>query len=77
MLEYMASSPALADVTDEAMGEVLEEIDRDNGLSVYELAERTGYSQSHVQQILAALMERGKITSTPNWLYRESRRTEA
>jgi len=58
------------------MEEVLGVIDEDTKKSIDDLSENTGYSSQQVQLILEALMERGKITSTPDWQYRESRRSE-
>ena len=66
----------MADVTDREMTDILECISEETGRSVSELADLTGHSQRRVQQILAALMERGQITSTPDWQYRESRRSD-
>lgn len=59
------------------MADILECISEESGKSVNELAARTGYSRRRVQQILSALMDRGRITSTPDWQYRESRRSNA
>lgn len=73
----MAPHSAAADVSDGEMETVLDWIDEETRRSIDDLAEKTGYSQRHVQQILAALMERGRITSTPDWRYRESRRSDA
>ena len=56
--------------------EILDCIDEQTGKSVKELASDTGYSPRDVQRILEELMERGRITSTPDWRYRESRRSE-
>lgn len=72
----MSSHAPVAEVSDEEMNTVLGVIDEETGKSVGELAEETGYSPRNVQHILAALMERGKITSTPDWEYRESRRSD-
>lgn len=65
------------EVTDAQMETVLGVIDEDTGRSVEDIAESTGYSPRKVQLILEALMDQGKITSTPDWQYRESRRPEA
>lgn len=72
----MAQHSAAADVSDREMETVLDWIDEDTKRSIDDLAEKTGYSQRHVQRVLAALMERGRITSTPDWQYRESRRSD-
>lgn len=66
-----------SDVDSEELDRVLGQINEETGKSVKELASDTGYSSRHVQRILEELMERGKITSTPDWRYRESRRGEA
>lgn len=73
----MGPSTAGSDVGEEATGAILEQIDEKNGKSVKELASDTDYSSRQVQHILEKLMEQGKITSTPDWRYRESRRSEA
>lgn len=55
---------------------ILEEIDRETGYTVPELADRLGVGELEVQGGLEVLMERGAITSTPDWKYREARRVE-
>ena len=73
----MASRSSERDISDDEMERILEFIDEDTGMSVEELAAHTEFSSRHVQRILEALMERGQITSTPDWEYRQSRRSEA
>lgn len=65
------------DVDDAEMDAILDLIDEESGKSVKELASDTEYSSRRVQRILEEMMDRGMITSTPDWRYRESRRTEA
>ena len=65
------------DVDDAEMEAIIELIDEESGKSVKELASDTGYSSRRVQRILEELMDHGMITSTPDWRYRESRRSEA
>ena len=50
-------------------------IDKDTAKSIPELADETGLTWREVRAGLAELMNRGRITSTPDWKYRESRRT--
>lgn len=71
-----ASSPA-ADVDAAEIEAILTLIGEDDAKSVQELADETDCSQREVQRILEELMDRGRITSTPDWRYRESRRSEA
>lgn len=72
----MAPRTAGTDVGDEEIDDILTQIDEEEGKTVKELAADTEYSSRRVQRILEELMERGKITSTPDWQYRESRRSE-
>lgn len=69
----------MTDETDRQDGDVecqiLGEIDRQTGYTVGELADRIGTNNRHVQKALESLMERGKITSTPDWRYRLARRS--
>lgn len=71
-----AHSPAI-DVDESNMNAILELIDEEQAKSVEELSEDTDFSSREVQRILEELMDRGLITSTPDWRYRESRRSEA
>lgn len=73
----MASRSSASDISDDQMEAILEFIDEETKMSVSELANQTEYSARQVQRILEALMERGQITSTPDWEYRQSRRSEA
>lgn len=63
-------------VTEEEMADVMGLIDEDTAMGVDELSDETGYTIDSIQKILEALMERGKITSTPDWKYRQSRRVK-
>jgi len=73
----MAPRSSAPEISDEQMEAVLEFIDEETKMSISELADRTEYSARQTQLILEALMERGQITSTPDWQYRQSRRSEA
>lgn len=73
----MAGRSQVPEVSEEQMEAVLGFIDEDTKMSVRDLANATDYSDRQVQRILEVLMERGKITSTPDWQYRQSRRREA
>lgn len=73
----MASRSSAPEISDEQMEAVLEFIDEETKMSISDLADHTEYSARQVQLILEALMERGQITSTPDWQYRQSRRSEA
>lgn len=77
VVHVMAPRSSTSDISDDQMEAVLEFIDEETTMSVSELASRTEYSAHQVQLILEALMERGQITSTPDWQYRQSRRSEA
>lgn len=70
----MAGRSQVPEVSEEQMEAVLGFIDEDTKMSVRDLANATDYSARQVQRILEVLMERGKITSTPDWQYRQSRR---
>lgn len=72
----MSSRSGAVDVSEEEMESVLSQISTVDGKSVDELAQGTEYSSRQIQTILEALMERGEITSTPDWRYRKSRRSE-
>lgn len=56
------------------MQEILNHIDEDTALSIHELADRLDSTPRDVQRGLESLMDRGEITSTPDWKYRRSRR---
>jgi len=73
----MATRSSAQEISDEQMDAILEFIDEETKMSVSELADQTEYSARQIQLILEALMERGQITSTPDWQYRQSRRSEA
>ena len=73
----MATRSSAPEISDEKMEAILEFIDEETKMSVSELADQTEYSARQIQLILEALMERGQITSTPDWQYRQSRRSEA
>ena len=72
----MATRSSAPEISDDQMEAILEFIDEETKMSVSELANQTEYSARQVQRILEALMERGQITSTPDWEYRQSRRSE-
>lgn len=55
---------------------IYQTIDEETGYTVPELAERTGATQGEVQRALERMVERGHITSTPDWEYRRSRRVD-
>lgn len=52
---------------------ILEEIDEYTAFSAYNLARRTGHTVLEIQKGLEELMDRGEITSTPDFEYRRSR----
>lgn len=74
---FARTRSSASEISDEQMEAILEFIDEETKMSVSELADRTEYSARQIQLILEALMERGQITSTPDWQYRQSRRSEA
>lgn len=53
---------------------ILELIDEETGYSVPEFAEMLDIDERDVSYGLLVLMNQGKITSTPDWKYRRSRR---
>jgi len=73
----MGTRTSGVDVDEREMEAILELIDEEHAKSVTQLADDTDYSSRRVQRILEELMDRGRITSTPDWRYRESRRSEA
>lgn len=54
---------------------ILAEIDQDTGYTVDEFAGMFDVHWKDVRSALANLMDRGLITSTPEWRYRLARRT--
>ena len=64
------------EISDDQIETILGLIDEETKMSIQEMAEQTEYSTRQVQLILEELMERGQITSTPDWKYRQSRRSE-
>jgi len=73
----MGATTSTSEISDAQMEAILDIIDEETPKSVGDLAENTGYPSQQVQLILEALMEKGMITSTPDWQYREARRSEA
>lgn len=55
--------------------EILELIDWDTGYTVKQFSNKLDVNEREIQNTLANLMDSGKITSTPDWKYRESRNT--
>jgi DeoR/GlpR family transcriptional regulator of sugar metabolism len=58
----------------ETVEAIREVVDEQNGYTVQELARETGASMREVQRGLEELQDRGELTSTPDWRYREARR---
>lgn len=56
--------------------EILELIGRNEGYTVRELSSELDEDEDTIQRALEKLMECGEITSTPDWKYRRSRRSD-
>lgn len=68
-------APQLADRFElDRSQQILALIDETTGYTVPELADKTGLAENEIQSELSKLMDRGLITSTPDWKYRRSRR---
>jgi len=52
---------------------ILQVIDRETAYTVQELAEMFDVHWKEIRSALEGLMERGEITSPPDWKYRRSR----
>lgn len=57
--------------------EILEHIDHNTGYKVPEFADLLNTDKKTIQTALESLMERGQITSTPDFQYRRARRTKS
>lgn len=73
MSDSMNETEILADGIERKIWDL---IDRETGYSVQEFSDMLGVPIREVQSALESLMERGLITSTPDWKYRRARRVQ-
>lgn len=72
----MTDNPNLDDFSCGTEQEILALIDEATGYTVHGFADELDTTVQEVQSALENLMECGKITSTPDWKYRLSRRSQ-